>query len=138
MKSIFAGIVCRVLTVSLMVLPWHAQAGLIGTEQAQGPAQQRAAVAAFLARDAAAAQLESFGISRQEARERVAALSDADVAALAGRIDALPAGGTVPWGIIFAVAIVFWLAIWKPHYSESATAPAAKGKTTPAPAPEKK
>jgi hypothetical protein len=45
------------------------------------------------------------GVSPQAALERVAALSDGEVAQLAGRIDQAPAGGDV-LGILFTVFIV--------------------------------
>jgi hypothetical protein len=45
------------------------------------------------------------GVSSQAALERVAAMSDSEVAQLAGRIDQAPAGGDV-LGILFTVFIV--------------------------------
>jgi hypothetical protein len=45
------------------------------------------------------------GVTPQAALERVAAMSDAEVAQLAGRIEQAPAGGDV-LGILFTVFIV--------------------------------
>lgn len=145
MTSRFTRFICRVLAASMIVLPWQAQAGMIGTGQALGAAQQRAAqatVAAFIERDEVAAQMQLLGISPQAARERVAALSDAEVAGLAGRIDALPAGGNS----LLAIIVVVWLAVYFLSYSPGAllkdepAKPAAKAGAKPAakPAPEKK
>ena len=44
-------------------------------------------------RDSLGNQLQRLGVPEVLARERVAALSDQEAATLAGRIDALPAGG---------------------------------------------
>jgi hypothetical protein len=134
MKSRFARFICRVLAASLIVLPWQAQAGMIATDQALSAAQQRAAqstVGAFIARDDVAAQLQRLGLSPQAAKARVAALSDAEVASLAGRIDELPAGGGA-----LQVLVVLWLLIYffvlAPASEKASAKPAAK------PAPEKK
>ena len=90
MKSTMTRFICRILAASMIVLPWQAQAGMIATDQALGAAQSK--VAGFLQRAEVAAQLERLGLSPQLAQERVAALTDAQVVEIAGRIDALPAG----------------------------------------------
>jgi hypothetical protein len=129
MNSTFARITCRILVASMIALPWHAQAGMIGTDVAvRGPVIDRGAIAL---------QLEALGVSPQAARERVAALTDAEVADLAGRIDALPAGGIS--GVLPIVVVV--ILIWWFTAGEKAHAESSKGKTAPskpAPAPEKK
>ena len=129
MNSMFARFVCRVLAASMIVLPFHAQAGLIGTDQA--PLADRGAVAT---------QLQAFGLAPQEARERVAALTDAEVAVLADRMDALPAGGFVGLLPILVVIFLFWrFALSDQAKAESAkSAPKAAPKPAPKPAPEKK
>ncbi len=139
MKSSFARFVCRVLVASMIALPWQVQAGLIGTDQALSAAQQRAAhatVAGFIGRDEVAAQLQALGVSPQAARERVAALSDAEVASLAGRIDALPAGGIVGLLVVIAAVLLFYHLVYVPATTEKAPPATYKGK--PAPLPEKK
>ena len=125
MNSMFTRFVCRVLAASMIVLPFHAQAGLIGTDQA--PLADRGAVAT---------QLQTFGLSPDEARDRVAALSDAEVAGLAGRIDTLPSGGIA--GVLPILVLIFLL--WRFTASDQAKAEAAKSapKPAPKPAPEKK
>ncbi len=62
----------------------------------------RAEVRAFLDRAEVRAQLEALGVDADEARERVALLTDAEAAQLAGNLDQLPAGGSAG----LAVAIV--------------------------------
>ena len=133
MKSIFAGIVCRVLIASMLVLPWQAQAGMIGTDQAVAAA--RGTLTAVIDREEVAGQLQLLGLSPQAARERVAALSNAEVADLAGRIDALPAGGNSLLAFIVA-CVLFYFLVYVPQ--TTAKAEPATGKGKPAPVPEKK
>ena len=131
MKSTLARIICRFLVASMIALPWQAQAGMVGTD---------AAVARTVVdRAAIASQLQALGISPQAAQERVAALTDAELASLAGRIDALPAGGLAGVLPFVAVAILLWW--FFEGQPARAQADSSKGKTAPAkpaPAPEKK
>ena len=50
---------------------------------------------ALIERPEVAQQLEKMGIPQNEAKARVAAMSEAEVASLAGKLDALPAGGAL-------------------------------------------
>ncbi len=99
----------RVLAVLLSaamtspVLPPPVHAGIIGTHAAVAT-QERARVAALLEREDVAARLLALGVPREEVHARVAALSDAEIAELAARIDASPAGGN---GIVGALLLVF-------------------------------
>lgn len=93
-----------------------AQAALIGTEQvhsataattaAAATEQNRARIAAALDRPDVAKQLESMGVNKDDAQARVAALSDAEAAQLAGRIDSLPAGGDVVGALVFIFVLL--------------------------------
>ena len=131
MNSMLARFVCRILAASVFVLPFPAQAGLIGTEQAASAPMATNAVS----RGQLAAQLQMLGISPEAAAERVAALSDAEIASLAGRVDALPAGGLV--GLLPILVLVFLL--WRFTASDQAKAEsAAREKAASKPAPEKK
>ena len=73
-----------------------ARADLIATDRvdAQGQSQSpaRARVSSFLERADVRAALESRGVSAEEAKARVAALSDSEVESLAQKMDSLPAG----------------------------------------------
>jgi hypothetical protein len=88
------------LLILSLALPLPAQAGMVATESAL----ERERIAALLERADVRAQLEAYGVAPREIKARVAALSDAEAAELAARIDELPAGGV---GIIGAVLIVF-------------------------------
>lgn len=85
-----------------------AEAGLIGTTQvAAPPPSDRERVKALVARPEVAQKLETLGVLPKDAAERVDALTDAEVTALAARIDALPAGGlqTQEW-LLIIIAIL--------------------------------
>jgi len=134
MKCSYVRVVSSILVVCMTALPLQAQAGLIGTGEAVAAAQAqaaRAAVAGFVDRAEAAGQLQALGLSPQAARQRVAALTDAEAAALADRINGLPAGaGGQGIGFILVAIFLFWRFV----LSEPAQAETAK----PKPAPEKK
>ena len=130
MTSMYTRFICRILAAAMVVLPFHAQAGVIATDQAVA-VEARASVAGFVARSDVAGKLQALGISPQAASERVAALSDAEVASLAGRIDALPAGGIAGILPVLVVVLLIYFLIIQPS-----TAKDAKGTTKPA--PEKK
>ena len=93
-----------------------AQSALVGTEQvaaAQGVVSadaqavaERARVLALLDRPEVAAGLVERGLSAEQARERVAALTDAEVAQLAHTLDTAPAGAD---GVIGAIIFIFVL-----------------------------
>src|SRR5262245_10450156 len=78
-----------------------ANAELVGTDEAAasvepaGANADRERVRAFLERPEVAKQLEKMGVSPDEAKARVAAMNDAEVRVVAGRLDALPAGGRI-------------------------------------------
>ena len=67
--------------------------------------QRVAAAQATLAREDVRAAMIELGVDPAEARLRVAALSDAELAQLEGRLQQLPAGGG-PLGVIGAVFLV--------------------------------
>ena len=94
-----------------------AQAGLVGTAQVaevQGmvsvdvaAAAQRAQVLSYLDRPEVVAGLTERGASADEARSRVAALTDAEVVQLAHTLDTAPAGAD--GGIVGAIVFIFVL-----------------------------
>ena len=86
--------------VLILSLAAPAHAGLVTTEGAL----ERARVAALLERTDVQAALAAHGVSPGDAQARVAAMTDAEVGALAARIDELPAGGI---GILGAALLVF-------------------------------
>ena len=87
------------LLILSLAMPLPAQAGMIATESI---AKQE--IAGLLDRADVQAQLQAYGVSADEVKARVAALTDEEAAELAARIDSLPAGGI---GIIGAILVVF-------------------------------
>ncbi len=109
MRNILQRTVATLLipAMTLGALPLSAQAaGLISTEQALVTAagdHHRTKVSDFLARDDVRQALTQQGVSADEAIERVRAMSDAEVATLADRVDSAPAGA----GVVGALVTIF-------------------------------
>jgi hypothetical protein len=78
-----------------------AYAEMVGTDEAAAsvePANQdadREKVRAFIERPEVVKQLQKMGVSHEDAKARVAAMSDAEVRLVAGKLDLLPAGGRI-------------------------------------------
>lgn len=76
-----------------------AVAGIVGTDTIlsgqAGMAEERAQLEALLDREDVQDRLVEYGVSPEEATERVAALSNEEVQQLVQDIDTLPAGGDV-------------------------------------------
>jgi len=89
MKSII-----RILILALSLALPQAHAGLVSADAAQA-AGDRERVKALIARPELAREIEKLGILPQEAAARVDAMNEAEVRELAGRLDALPAGGAI-------------------------------------------
>jgi len=85
----------------------QANAGMIATQeltQAQSQAG-RARIVSFLEREDVRNQMVAMGVDGKTATERVASLSDEEVARIAGKLDQMPAGGDI-LGVLFAVFII--------------------------------
>ncbi|MGE0072329.1 MAG: PA2779 family protein [Thiomonas sp.] len=108
---------------SLIVAAPAARAELIGTQDlttqsapgnAATLAKDRQTLDAFMARADVRAKLEQMGLSQEVTQQRLAALSNAEVAELAGKINSLPAAGSIGFQemvIILLVAILVVLAL---------------------------
>lgn len=100
-----------IVSCTLLGLPQRAQAVIVPTEavaaEAVAPATEsaRERVNGFLARDDVRQALVGQGVSAEAALARVDAMSDTEVAELAGRVDSAPAGGEV-LGILFTVFVI--------------------------------
>jgi hypothetical protein len=110
-KNRFMREVSRFVVVCMlsMSLPMHsALAGLVETGRVAGLAQSaedRGRIIALLDREEVAAQLQKHGVTVDEAKARVQALSDDEVRTVLGKMDQLPAGGDV-LGFLFVIFIV--------------------------------
>ena len=105
---------CLALAVGFTLTPplaSTARAELIETETIlAGDARER--VRDAIARDDVAAQLAALGLSQDEAQRRVAALSDAELAGIAGKLEELPAGGAAVVVIVALVAVALAFTDW--------------------------
>jgi hypothetical protein len=118
MNNAFVRLLSRLLIVCLIGLPFQVNAGMIGTDQAVTAAQAqvaRTAVLSQISRADVAGQLQSLGLTAQNAQDRVAALTDAEVAKLAGQIDSLPAGASSGGAllVIILIGVLIWWAVKK-------------------------
>jgi len=90
------------LGLAAAMLTPRAYAGMI-------QADDRATVKEMLARPEVAREMEKMGIPPEKAAERVDAMSDEEVRQLAGRLNALPAGGalsTQDWLLVIIVILL--------------------------------
>jgi hypothetical protein len=86
-----------------------AQAAMVVTAQAIAAQQgslDRARLASLLERADLQAQLAAMGVDVQQAKDRVASLTDAEVAQLNQRIGELPAGSDSALGIVVLVFLI--------------------------------
>jgi len=120
MNFAFKKTTCRALVASILALSFHtAQAGLIGADQAAAATMspERALVLGSLDRAEVIAQLQTAGVDPMAARERIRAMSDAEVQALAQDIQTAPAGaGISTWGwvaIVLVAALVWYYVVRK-------------------------
>jgi len=99
------------LSLVSLGLSTPAAAGIVGTAEAVAAVQQqdhRAAVQDVLARADVREQMVGFGVDPAEVDARIAALTDAEVATLATRLEGAPAGGDAlaVIGIVFVVLMI--------------------------------
>jgi hypothetical protein len=92
-----------------MTVPFSSvQAGLVSTDKVSITASQEAnrdRIRAFLDREDVRAQLQRQGVSPEQAKARVNALTDDEVQRVAGRLDQLPAGGDI-LGVLLTVFVI--------------------------------
>ena len=111
-----------IIAMTMLSLPHgHARAAMVGTEavieaesgvSGESISSDRARIKALLQRQEARAQLETYGISAEEAQARIDSLTDGEIALVADRLNELPAGGYVdPHLGYMAVLAVFFLVV---------------------------
>lgn len=118
MYSNWFKLVSRLLIASMMALSFQsAMAGMVGTDQLVTASQtQRDKVASFLSRSEVVSQLQTLGVDPQSAKDRVAAMTDEEVARVAGKIDSLPAGAVSGWVIAAIVLVILAILYWWPNF----------------------
>lgn len=99
--------ICLIVLVSLywLCMPQiPAQGAMVPTEDVinqELKADYRVPIKALLSRKDVIVQLQSYGISSEEALTTVDSLTDQEIALIAGRIDQLPAGGAPAGGTVW-------------------------------------
>lgn len=108
--------VALVLSIALIGAQFtlnSAEASMIRTEQVLAKATtldgtgDREKIREFMAREDVRSQMKSMGVNPEEAEMRVASLSDAEAADLAGRIESLPAGQGALETVLIVALVVF-------------------------------
>lgn len=87
-----------------------AEAKLITTSQISRDVQvteDRERVNLFFEREDVVNQLETLGLTSQEAKKRLAGLTEGEVAMIAQHLDELPAGGNGVGAVVGAVVLIF-------------------------------
>ena len=87
-----------------------AHAGMISSDAAiTPPSSERERVQALLDRPDVQQELEKMGIAPADAGARVKAMSDNEVARVAGRLDSLPAGGAITNDELLLIIVIILL-----------------------------
>lgn len=104
--------VARILMGLMLLLPALAQAApvstssIIAAEESVNIDAEKQKLMSLIERDDVAEQLSALGVDSEDAKQRVADMSPAEVAELNQKIDELPAGSGV-LGVIVLIFIVF-------------------------------
>jgi len=118
MNHAFVRFVSRLLIASLACLAVQARAEMIGTGQAASAGHAQPARAVL------EAKMQAYGVEPDQARARVAALTDAEAAMLLDRIGDAPAGAVA--GHVFGIIFVALFLIWRFTLSDQAKAEQGK------------
>jgi hypothetical protein len=103
LRRVLAGLL--IVCIGGIGAPLQVQAGIVSTDAVVVGAE-RERLASLLDRGEVRVRLEALGVDPAKARDRVAALSDAEAAQLAAQLDWLPAGGD-----ILGVAVLIFLVL---------------------------
>jgi Flp pilus assembly protein TadD len=104
MKKVLSGL----LLSAVLAIP-QAYAGMISPNSVDA---ERERVLSLVERPEIAAQLQKLGIPADQAKARVAAMSEAEVISLAGKLDALPAGGALNnQDFLFIIVVILLVVI---------------------------
>ncbi len=98
-----------IFSINWMALTGPASATMIASEalvQASQRDATEAKVLQALSRPELVQQMEKLGVDPAAARDRVAALTDDELAALDQRLDSLPAGGDIVGALLFVFVLL--------------------------------
>ena len=101
-----------ILAASLFVCCGAANAELVGTDEAAAsvepakPDADREKLRAFMERPEVVQKLKAMGISPDEAKARVSAMSDKEIHLVASKLDMLPAGGRLTNNDLLLITVI--------------------------------
>lgn len=99
-----------ILSTLFLLAAAPAYAGMIGSDAAiPQPPSDRERVQTLIARPDVQKELEKMGIAPADASARVKAMSDTEVAQVAGRLDSLPAGAAISNDELLLIIIIILL-----------------------------
>ena len=104
--------ISRFLIICMLAVPYTANANLIGTNTvvaAQQAGAARDTIRNFVNRADLSSQMQALGLDPATAKDRVNALTDAEAAQLAERINSLPAGAD---GTGLVLLILIGVLVW--------------------------
>jgi hypothetical protein len=113
--KLFSKLICQLLIACMVMLPFTANAAMIGTDRAIANAVDQAnrdKVSDFLARGDVVKQFETLGLTTATAQDRVNAMTQEEINRIAGKIDSLPAGASSNGWWWAAGVIIIGLIIW--------------------------
>lgn len=107
-------VMCSMLALLLFAVlaPVSAQAGIVSTDEVvteQTHAVEREQLLEQLDRNDVKAQLKNYGVDAEQAQERVAAMTDAEVLELQAGLDQAIAGGDAGLATLLLVVIIVLL-----------------------------
>jgi len=113
MNSKLAHRICVVVMGAALCLQTSAAiAGIVATDELAAPDQsnsEKAKVQAFMERADVKERLQALGVKQSSAMDRVAAMTDQEVHALAQKIDSMPAGGTLTNNELILILLIIIL-----------------------------
>jgi hypothetical protein len=101
-----------VLGAALCLQTSAAMAGIVTTDEVAAPNRaemEKAKVQAFVDRADVKVRLQALGVNELSAKDRVAAMTDQEVHALAQKIDSMPAGGTLSNNELLLILLIVLL-----------------------------
>jgi hypothetical protein len=109
-RSLAIALIAALLNMGLLQTAGATALDTAAVLQLEDRAAAEARIQAGLARDDVRRAMQSLGVDPVQARDRVAALTDAEVAQLDGKLAQLPAGGEAGWVLLFIVmAVLIWM-----------------------------
>ena len=104
--------ICRLMIAVLLLMSFlhqYASAAMIGTEKLLQPDRNqktRDYLHQLIARDDIRKALVARGVDLDEAGARIDSLNDDEIELIAGKIDALPAGGNIAGFVVICAAVI--------------------------------